>query len=63
MQANDIGGQGDTTYFVATIGGSTDTYVYTQSTANAGGDLVQLIGVSGTSLITTINTASAVFIL
>jgi hypothetical protein len=63
LQANDIGATSATTYFVATIASTASTYVYTQSGETAGGDLVQLIGVSGTSLMTTGATASGVFIL
>jgi S-layer protein len=62
LTLNDIGGEGDTTYFVATIGGSTDTYVYTQSGAGAGGDIIDLVGVTGTSLITSGTTAGGVYI-
>jgi Ca2+-binding RTX toxin-like protein len=64
---NDIGNAGDSVYFnvtyAAAVNGSvTHTYVYTQTGASAGGVLVDLVGVTGTSLITSGTTAGGILI-
>lgn len=63
LAANDIGSAGDTVYFTATINSIAHTYVYTQTGATAGGELVDLVGITGTSLITTGTTAGGILIL
>lgn len=62
LTVNDIGDAGDTTYFTATIDGVNHTYVYTQAGVSAGGDLVDLVGLSATSLITTGTTSGGILI-
>jgi len=62
LTVNDIGSAGDTTYFTATIGNVSHTYVYTQTGDSAGGDLVDLVGLSATSLITTGTTSGGILI-
>jgi Ca2+-binding RTX toxin-like protein len=62
LETNDIGAAGDSVAFNATISGVAHTYVYTQSGASAGGDLVDLVGVTGTSLIVTGTTAGGILI-
>ncbi len=55
----------DPTYtlaFIATISGTAHTYVYTQSGGSAGGDLIDLVGVTATSLMTIGTTAGGLFI-
>ena len=60
----DIGGAaGESVFFTATVGSTAHTYVWTQSSANAGGDFIDLVGVTATALITTnLTTGSALFI-
>ena len=62
LTANDIGDAGATTYFTATIDGTAHTYVYTQTGASAGGNLVDLVGVTATQLITSGTTSGGVLI-
>jgi hypothetical protein len=64
LNTNDIGDAGDTLAFVATISTVPHTYVYTQTTGNAGGDAIDLVGVTATSLLITTNatTLGALFI-
>lgn len=63
LQGNDLGGAGDSVLFTATISGVAHTFVYTQSGASAGGDIVDLVGVTGTSLITSGTTAGGVLVM
>jgi hypothetical protein len=49
LQVNDIGNAGQTVFFTATIG-TANTYVYQQSAAGAGGNLIELTGVTGLSI-------------
>jgi Ca2+-binding RTX toxin-like protein len=63
LNTNDIGAAGDTLAFVATISTVPHTYVYTQTTGNAGGDAIDLVGVAATSLIAAnATTSGALFI-
>ena len=65
LQANDIGAAGDSVFFTGTISGVSSTFIYTQESAGAAGafTLIELVGVTATSLITTnATTAGAVFI-
>ena len=63
LQGTDIGGAGDSVWMTGQISGVDHTWVYTQSTANAGGDIVDLSGVKATALEVTASTsANIVFI-
>ena len=52
LSLSDIGSAGDTVAFVATIDTVAYTYVYTQAGSSAGGDAVELVGVTATSIVT-----------
>ncbi|MER8899884.1 Ig-like domain-containing protein, partial [Mesorhizobium sp. M0676] len=56
LMANDIGGAGTTVAFV----GNGNTYVYEQTTTNAGGTLVQLTGITNITNLNTLITNGAV---
>ena len=63
LSLTDIGGAGDSAFFTATIGTVAHTYVYTQAGTGAGGDVVDLIGLTGLSLnATNATTAGLIFI-
>ena len=50
LKINDIGSAGDSVAFTATIGSVNHTFIYTQTGAGAGGDLIDLEGVTLTRL-------------
>lgn len=51
LMGEDIGALGSTTFFTATFSGTENhTYVYTQNGSGAGGTLVDLVGVTATSI-------------
>jgi len=63
LQGTDIGTAGATVWFTGTISSVAHTWVYTQDDTIAGGDFVDLSGVTATSIETTASTtANIVFI-
>ena len=60
LMGTDIGSAGATLAFLATINGVTNTYVYEQTTTNAGGSLVELTGVTITSVHDLIGAGNAI---
>ncbi len=65
LENNNLGAAGTSVVFTGTIGTTTHTWVFTQGDAvgtNASDVLVDLVGVTATSLITSGSVAGAVFI-
>ena len=53
LNASDIGAAGSSLAFVGSVGGTATTWLYSQTGATAGGNLIQLDGVTGLSLTAT----------
>ena len=53
---NDIGAAGDSVVFT----GNSNSYIYTQSGASAGGDVIELVGITATGIMTSGTTAGYV---
>ena len=63
LNVSDIGGAGSSLAFTGTLGGVATSWLYTQTGATAGGNLIQFDGITATSIAATnANTAGLMFL-
>ena len=62
LEANDLGSGGTTLAFTASISSVSHTYIYSQTTGSAGGQLVDLSGVTASGITTSLTDTTSTYI-